>query len=131
MPADHRAELAISHRLQHGLEAGTGATGVGGQVVIGVAVGDLPSELIGECLAVLQLAGHTGALSRGVLADSGVDGCAHALEYMCADLRQHPGSALLVPEPLRSNGRASPVRSSLCPAAVVCRAGGGDAQVAT
>jgi len=82
MPADQRAELAIGHRLQHGLEAGTGVTGVGGQVVVAVAVGDLPTELIGECLAVLQLAGHTGALPRGVLADSGVDGCAHTLKYI-------------------------------------------------
>src|SRR3984957_4877052 len=94
MPADDRAELAISHGLQQGLEAGTGGTGGGGQVVVAVAVGDLPSEPIGECLAVLQLAGHTGALSRGVLADSGVDGCVHTLEYMWADLPQHPEQCL-------------------------------------
>src|ERR1700751_1025656 len=65
------------------LEAGTGATRVGGQVFVAVAVGDPPSEPIGECLAVLQLAGHTGALPRAIFAGSGVDRLAPYLEYIC------------------------------------------------
>ena len=73
------AEIGGETYFSMASKPGTGATGVGGQVVVAVAVGDLPTEPIGECFAVLQLAGHTGALSRGVLADSGVDGCAHTL----------------------------------------------------
>ena len=79
MPTDDRVDLPSLDRVQQSLETGSGAV-VGAQVVVVEGwVDDLPAEVFGQRPAVLELAGHAGALTGGVVADADVDrGGGHA-----------------------------------------------------
>ena len=73
VPGDHRGDLPGLDVGEHALVVGAAPSGVGGQVVVAVDLGDVPAEALRQGAALLFLAFDAEAGAAAVLADTDVN----------------------------------------------------------